>query len=149
MWYHLVWYMATNIASKNIGNFLHDYRAPHSIRPQFWYSSPWEPQIFKPLRTSNLFLHFLLCWKILRLCRLQCVSAYWVVTKIWVTTLFRVGGETISLVWLLVTDSTLMSFLGAVFVNIMTCDNVAMSTWLSCHKSDPHHSLPGLPTYEQ
>lgn len=66
--------------------------------------------------------------------------------KIWVTTLFGLGGETVSLVSLLVTDSTLMSLLGAVFVNIMTCDNVVMSTWLSCYKSDPDHSLPGLPT---
>lgn len=46
MWYHLVWYMVTNFAPKNIGNCLLDYRAPHSRRPQFGYSTPWQLQIF-------------------------------------------------------------------------------------------------------
>jgi hypothetical protein len=49
----------------------------------------------------------------------------------------------------LVTDTTLISLLGAVFlVSVKTHnDSITMSNWLSCYKSDPDHSLPGLPTY--
>jgi hypothetical protein len=75
----------------------------------------------------------------------------WVVSKILIATLFYVGGETVSLILLLLTDTTLISLLGAVFlVNVMTHnDSVTMSNWLSCYKSDPDHSLPGLPTYNE
>jgi len=38
--------MITNFAPENIGNCLLDYRAPHSRRPQFGYSAPWQTQIF-------------------------------------------------------------------------------------------------------
>jgi hypothetical protein len=45
----------------------------------------------------------------------------WVVSKIWVATLFLVGGETVALILLLVNDTTLLSLLGAVFlVSVMT-----------------------------
>ena len=70
-------------------------------------------------------------------------------TRIWVATLFRVDGETVSLVLFLLTDSTLIRLLGATFVNIMTHDNVAMLTWLSCYKSDPDHLLPGFANLQQ
>ena len=52
------------------------------------------------------------------------------------------GGETVSLILLLLTDTTLISLLGAVFlVNVMTHnDSIKMSNWLSCYKSDPDHS---------
>jgi len=44
-----------------------------------------------------------------------------------------VGGETVSLILLLLTDSTLISLLGSVFhVNVMTHnESVTMSNWLS------------------
>jgi len=58
-----------------------------------------------------------------------------------------VDGETVSLILLLQTDTTLISLLGAVFpVNVLiNNDSVTISNWLSCYKSDPDHSLPGLP----
>jgi hypothetical protein len=60
----------------------------------------------------------------------------WVVSKIWVATLFCVGGETVALILLLVNYTTLLSLLGAVFlISVMTCnDSVTMLNWLSCYK---------------
>lgn len=72
----------------------------------------------------------------------------WVVSKIWVATLFYVGGETVALILFLLNYITLSSLLGAVFLlSVMTRnDSVTMLNWLSCYKSDPDHSLTGLPT---
>ena len=61
------------------------------------------------------------------------------------------GGETVSLILLLLIDTTLMSLLGTVFlVHVITRnDSITMSNWLSCYNRDSDHSLPGLPGYNE